>query len=188
MVNSKNRKGSFIFQDLATILLSVLVAIILIKTHVLEDLILSTHRIEFFGSFLAGMFFTSVFTTTPAIVTLGKIAQVNSILTTAFLGALGAVLGDLLIFKFVRGKLSDHFFELAKQTGVWRKIWKLLKLKYFRWGTFLLGGIILASPFPDELGISLMGLSKMNTKIFMLVSFIFNFVGILIIGVVARSL
>jgi len=39
----------------------------------------------------------------------------------------------------------------------------VLYLKYLSWSLPVIGAVIIASPFPDELGISLMGFSKMKT-------------------------
>ena len=64
----------------------------------------------------------------------------------------------------------------------------LFKFKFFRWLTWLIGGLIIASPLPDELGISLLGFSKAKTSLFIVLSFVFNFLGILFIGWVARAL
>ncbi|MEK7178156.1 MAG: hypothetical protein AAB721_00655 [Patescibacteria group bacterium] len=158
------------------------------KTKFLIGILTSTKELKLLGSFIAGMFFTSVFTTAPAIATLGEIARTNSAVLVAIFGAMGAVIGDLIIFRFIRDKLSEHLLELAKHQGAGKKFKVLLKLKYFRWLTFLMGGLIIASPFPDELGIGLLGFSKMRTQWFILLSFAFNFIGILLIGLVAKTL
>ena len=169
------------------VIFSVFIAIILAKTGALQDLITSTQEVRFIGSFIAGIFFTSIFTTVPAIVTLGELAKINTVVPTALFGALGAVLGDLIIFKFIRDRLSEHLVELLKHDSSWKRIKTLFRLRYFKWLTFFLGGIILASPFPDELAISLFGVSKIKVPLFIAVSFIFNFIGIFIIGTLARS-
>ncbi len=173
---------------MAIIVLSIFIAVILVKTKFLIGILTSTKELKLLGSFIAGMFFTSVFTTAPAIATLGEIARTNSAVLVAIFGAMGAVIGDLIIFRFIRDKLSEHLLELAKHQGAGKKFKVLLKLKYFRWLTFLMGGLIIASPFPDELGIGLLGFSKMRTRWFILLSFAFNFIGILLIGLVAKTL
>ena len=68
-----------------------------------------------------------------------------------------------------------------------KRLRALFKMKFFRWFTFFLGGIIIASPLPDELGIGLLGFSKMKVSWFVPVSFVFNFIGICLIGLVARA-
>ncbi len=186
-MNTNNRRN-FLLQDVAIIVLSLIIAVILVKTNVLIKILTSTQELELLGSFIAGMFFTSVFTAAPAIVTLGEIARANSILPTAIFGAMGAVVGDLIIFRFVRDRFSKHLMEIIKYQGAGKRIKLLFKLKFFRWLTFLAGGLIIASPFPDELGISLLGFSKMRTLWFIPLSFAFNFIGILLIGWVAKAL
>jgi hypothetical protein len=121
-------------------------------------------------------------------VTLGEIAQVNSVFVTALLGSLGAVCGDLFIFYFIRDRLSGHLTELISERGMPKRLKRLFKMRMFRWFTFLLGGIIIASPLPDELGIGLLGFSKMKLSWFVPISFIFNFFGILFIGFLARTI
>lgn len=177
-----------LLQDFAIIAVSVVIAIVLVRTEILTRILTSTKELELLGSFIAGMFFTSIFTTAPAIVTLGEIANANSILLTAILGAAGAVVGDLIIFRFMRDRLSEHLMELVKHQGIGKRFKALIKMKYFRWFTFIAGGLIIASPFPDELGIGILGFSRLKKSWFIPISFIFNFIGILIIGIIAKSL
>ncbi len=161
----------------------------MVKTKVLSGILYSASEIKSLSSFIAGFFFTSAFTTAPAVVALGQIAKNGSLFYTAFFGALGSLFGDLIIFRFIRDRLTDHMHELLKKDKWWRRIHHLtFNLRYFRWLTFLMGGVIIASPLPDELGISLLGLSKMKTKHFIPISFIFNFMGILLIGILAKSI
>lgn len=178
----------FLMQDIAIISLSVLVAVFLVKTNVLSEVLLTTQELHSMGSFIAGIFFTSVFTTAPAIATLGHIAKEGSIINNAFFGAFGAVLGDIIIFQFIKDKLSEHFLDVVGHNGLWKRIHALFKLKYFRWITFLVGGLLIASPLPDELGIGLLGFSKMKLKQFVPLSLFFNFIGIVLIGIVARTI
>lgn len=179
---------TLIVHDIGIVVLSILVAFILVRTDALVNVLTATKELEFIGSFIAGLFFTSIFTTAPAIVTLGEIAQESTILGTALLGALGAVVGDLIIFRFVEDRLSEHFIELLKEEGMWRRTKKLFKNKMLRWVTFLAGGLILASPLPDELGIALLGASQLKTGRFIALSFVFNFIGIVVIGILARAI
>jgi len=184
----KKGGSGFLAQDLSIIFFSVLIAIVLIKTQALSTILNGAVSLKILGSFVAGMFFTSVFTTVPAIVTLGQISSHNSLYLTALFGAIGAVVGDLIIFGFIRDRLSEHLTVLMQHTSYWKRVKALFKLKYFRWLTFLLGGLIISSPFPDEIAISLLGFSKMKTSTFIPLSFIFNFIGIVLIGLVSRAI
>ncbi len=175
-------------QDVAIVVFSIIIALIMTKTDLLRGLLASTQGFQLFGAFFAGIFFTSIFTTAPAIVTLGEIAHNNSVIFTAVFGAFGAVIGDIIIFRFIRDRLSEHLLELIQHDTSAKRIKALFRLKYFRWLTFFAGGIIIASPFPDELGIGLLGLSKIEMRKFIPISFLFNFLGILLIGVIAKTL
>ncbi len=184
------RKASpwlLLLQDLGLVAVSVFVAIALMKTDVLVGVLTSTKELEYLGSFLAGLFFTSIFTTAPAIVTLGEIAQANGVWPTAALGALGAVVGDLLIFRFVRDSLTEHVAALVKARGRGRKS-SVSRGRLLRWLAFMVGGLVIASPLPDELGVSLLGMSKVRMAVFVPVALVFNFLGIAAIGFVAISL
>lgn len=175
-------------KDVGIIALSVVLAVILVRTDALVGILTRTEELEFWGSFITGIFFTSIFTTAPAIVTLGEIAQEYPIFLTALAGASGAVVGDLIIFRFVKERFSEHLMAVFGTQGGRRRIAHLLKVRSFRWLTFLVGGLIIASPLPDELGVALLGFSKMKISGFIALSFIFNFIGILLIGIAARSL
>lgn len=187
-MSTRNRFSGLLLHDLLIIAASIGIAVILVKAEVVVEILASTRGWEFFGSFIAGLFFTSVFTTAPAIVALGEIARFDAVMPTAFFGALGAVIGDLIIFRFVRDRFSEHILELASHRNVGRKIKRIFRLRLFRWISFFIGGLILASPLPDELGIGLLGFSKINMSWFVPLSFFFNFIGILFIGFIARAM
>ncbi|MEK7580169.1 MAG: hypothetical protein AAB465_00940 [Patescibacteria group bacterium] len=174
-------------RDFVIIFLSVVVAVILAKTGIFKSLLGSTQELGILGSFLAGIFFVSIFTAAPATVVLAEMAQTNSILLMAFFGGLGALLGDLIIFCFVKNNLSEDFLYLIKKTKS-ERLMSIFRLKLFRWLIPLLGAIVVASPLPDELGLMMMGLSKMKTALLIPLSFLLNSLGILIIGLIAKAI
>lgn len=176
-----------LIDDFFVIGMSIAFALLLLKTHAIQYTLTSTKELEIVGSFMGGMFFTSLFTTAPAMVALGEIAQAYSPLMTALIGAFGAMIIDTIIFLFFRDRLSDHMVSLTKKKGKKEKVKHAFKT-HFKWMPFIIGGLIMASPLPDELAIGIMGFSKMDLKPFMLASYLFNFLGILCIGLVARAL
>jgi len=174
---------NLLLNDIIIIIGSILIAVILVRTGVSETIIHSTKNLQLLGSFVAGMFFTSIFTVPLAIVALGEIARVHEIWSVAIFGGLGSMVGDLIIFRFIKDKFSEHLSESVQHLGIGQRIKSLLKRKYFRWFTFLAGGLIIASPLPDELGVSLLGFTKMRLGWFSVLSFLLNAAGILIIGI-----
>ncbi len=176
-----------LYQDVGIIALSILIAVLLAQSGALERFISAVGEHRLLGSFLAGTMFTSVFTTAPATVLLGELAQANSAWTVAFTGALGAAVGDFLIFHFARERFSGDILLLLQQHG-YRRLRKIIQLRSSRWVMAVIGMLILASPLPDEMGVALLGFSKTRRRFFFPLSFIANFLGILVIGFAAKSL
>jgi len=170
-----------LMKDLGIIAISIVVAIIAVKTEALKDLLTSSQESRIVGSFLAGMFFVSAFTIAPASVALVEIAQANSLFLVAFFGGLGALVGDLIIFRFIKDRLSEDFIYLIKKARQERFL-SVFRLQFFKFFTPFVGALIVASPLPDEVGLAMMGFSKMKSIIFIPVSFFLNFLGILAIG------
>ncbi|OGF62613.1 hypothetical protein A2926_00980 [Candidatus Giovannonibacteria bacterium RIFCSPLOWO2_01_FULL_44_40] len=181
---TRNRHHNLI-RDLAVVALSVVVAILLYQTGAIKNLLESAERAKFFGSFIAGMFFVSVFTAAPAVVALVELMKINPVVLVAFFGGLGALSGDFLIFRFVKDHLADDLLELFQKPER-RKIFSIFQWPALRWIIPIVGALIIASPLPDELGLVMLGLSKTDTKIFIPLSFTLNFLGILAIGLIAK--
>lgn len=188
MAYAQTKLQSFFLHDILILAASITVAVLLVRTDTLVGIFDSVQYMQVLGSFIAGLFFTSVFTTAPAIVALGKLSLMSPPLSVALFGALGAVVGDLILFWFIRDRFSDHVMELLRHQHLGKRMHALLKLKLFRWVSFFVGGLIIASPLPDEIGIGLMGFSKLKMSWFLLLSFFSNFWGILFIGLFARAL
>jgi len=185
---SHRHSTSHLLSDIGLILLSILVSVFVVRTELVPLLLDSTEKVILLGSFIAGMFFTSAFTTAPAIATLGQLSLEQTPLITALIGAAGAVAGDLLIFRFVKDRFSADVMELIEERRIVRRFAKLFKLRFFRWFTFFLGGLVLASPLPDEFGIALLGFTRVNVWHFVVISYVFNFIGIYLIGLAAHAL
>lgn len=168
-------------RDLGIVFFSIIVAVLLAKTGALKEFLAMTAGTKYLSSFLAGIFFVSVFTVAPAAVVLVEAAQTNSILLVAFFGGLGALIGDLIIFRFVRDSLSESLADIFLHYQEHRII-KFLKSGPMRFLSPIIGALIVISPFPDEIGLALMGMTKMKTALFVPLAFTLNFLGILAIS------
>ena len=175
-----------VMRDLAIIAFSFIAAVIFVKTGTLKNILDSAQELKFLGSFISGIFFVSIFTAVPATVIIAELAETNSIFLVVLFGGLGALFGDLIIFRFIKDSLLEDFFYLIKKSGS-ERFFSIFKLRLFRWFVPFLGALVVASPLPDELGLAMMGLSKMKTSLFIPISFILNSLGILIICIIASS-
>jgi hypothetical protein len=173
-------------KDALVLTVSIVFAVYLVKTGTVYSIIAALGELKYIGIFIAGMFFTSVFTTAPSIVVLGEFAHSVPLWQLALVGGAGAVVGDYIIFRFMKGHVSkDIEFLLSVQKR--NRLKHIFKTKLFRYFVPFIGALIIASPFPDEIGITLLGLSKMDEKVFFPISFTFNALGIVVIGLLAQT-
>ena len=135
----------------------------------------------YIGIFLAGILFTYGFTAAPATAILLIFAKEQNIFLAGFIAGFGALIGDLLIFNFIKHSFKDEIKKISKE-----KIYVYLNNKtpclFKKYFIPVLAGFIIASPLPDEVGVSLLAIStKISTKIFSIVSYILNTIGIFVI-------
>jgi len=158
------------------LILSVLLALFLYYSGLLTKLIEIAGSFGAIGILIAGILYAYAFTVAPATALIIFFANHYNPILVSFIAAVGAMIGNLIIFNYFKKGLPDEIENLIKKT----KIEKLKKSK-FKWLVPGIGGLIISSPLPDEIGISLLGIAKFKTNTFMLLSFILQFIGILIL-------
>lgn len=172
------------YKNTTLLIISFIALFYFVDTPLAHDFIKQIKSYGYIGAFIAGVFFVFTFTVVPASVVLFHLAQdLNSIFIALSAGA-GGVIGDLLIFQFLKDGVFDElrpFF--AKFKGSY--FLTLFRTRYFAWTVPVVGAIIIASPFPDEIGIALMGLSNINWWQFALLTFVLNSVGIFVVVTLA---
>ena len=129
------------------------------------------------AAFVAGLFFTSAFTIAPASVALAQISQSMPTPALALWGALGAMCGDLILFFFIRDRFVDDVRRSFKPS-FWKHVGASFHLGFLKWIAPLVGALIIASPLPDEFGLTLMGISRTRLIILIPISFLMNMLGI----------
>ncbi len=137
-------------------------------------------------SLVAGLFFTSFFTTPPAIAVFASLPGHGNIFLIAAIGGLGAVLGDSLLFFFVRERVASDAAYLMKGPRL-KRVLRVLKKRRFRRILPVIGALIIASPLPDEIGLALIGVSTLSRPQFLLLSYCMNTIGILLILLAAST-
>lgn len=180
----KGDRAPFIVRDIYIIAGSIAFAVYLARADVFEQLLSAGFApIE---AVIAGFFFTSLLTIAPAGVALVEMAQVAPLLEVALWGAAGAVVGDLVLFFFVRDAISEDVMSLLR--GRWgKKLKALAHTPFLSWAVPVMGALAIASPLPDEIGIAMLGLSKTDLRFLIPVSYAMNFLGILLIGLVVQA-
>lgn len=166
-------------KDFGFIILGAVIAIILTKLGILQWII-DILGGQVIASFVAGIFFTSVFTIAPAAIVLANIGHHFSSHIVAIMGALGATCGDLVLFLFIRDRFEEDLMNSFKPSYI-KKFFHSLHFGFLKWVSPILGALIIASPLPDELGLTLLGLSKTRVVALVPIAFVMNTIGIYLI-------
>lgn len=174
------------YKNFTFLFLSLLLAIFLFRNETFHSYLLHLNGLGYIGAFLAGVLFVSTFTIASGAIILLVLAEEMSHIGIGIVAGLGAVLGDYIMFRFIRNNdlvnEMKHLFDFFQS----EKLSHLIHTKYFSWTLPVIGALIIASPLPDELGVSLMGISKMKPSQFLLTSFLLNAIGIFLVVSASR--
>lgn len=176
-----NYNNKWKYKNLTVVFISIVLAVQLSRIEGFHSFLIHLGGFGYIGAFIAGMLFVSTFTVATSALILLILAETLSPLEIGLIAGLGAVVGDMLIFRLIKDNLANEVEDIYNQMDRKKHLKKLFHSKYFNWMLPVLGGIIIASPLPDELGISLMGISKMNTLKFILLSYVLNSIGIFLV-------
>ena len=169
------------YKNLTFLLISIIIAFFLSRHEPFHSFLLNLGAFGYIGAFIAGILFVSTFTVATGVVILLILAQNLSPIEIGIIAGLGAVVGDFTIFRFIKDNLEKELELIYDHIDGDHHFKKVLHTKYFSWTLPVIGAIIIASPFPDEIGVSLMGISKMKTYQFILISFLLNAIGIFLV-------
>jgi hypothetical protein len=129
------------------------------------------------GAFISGAL-TSLGFTTPFGIGLLINLKFQNILLAVLIAGIGATVADLLIFKVIKNSFMDEFKQLEK-TKVIREIDGIVKknksvlIRHYL--LYIFAGIVLATPLPDELGVSMLaGLTTINPLKLAIIGFVLH--------------
>ncbi len=180
--------------NLIFIFLSTSFAVYMLTAPEIVAFIENTGDMGYIGAFISGFFFSSLFTApiaTAALIILGK--TLNPFLI-ALVGAFGAASADIIIYSAVRKsieKFSEEidelklFIERHSPVHINPANRLLHELKFYF--TPILAGFIMASPLPDELAVGLLGAAHYGKKKMLIISYVANFIGIVILAYIGKA-
>lgn len=164
-------------ESLGLVALSFVAAFILSQVGFFHEFASNLHSFGYIGIFITGMFFVSVFAAAPATVILLLFAETHPLWQIAVVAGLGTVIGDSILLVLLSKGIDETLAIFPKETGVERSI-KLLRHTKYRFLMSVAGALVLATPLPDELGLMLMGISKIKSFPFAILTFVLNTIGI----------
>lgn len=118
------------YKNTALLILSVILFFTLADTTFVKSVISWIGNFGYIGAFLVGILFVSIFTVAPASVVLFYLAGSLNPFGIAISAGLGGVLGDYLIFKYLKDKVFEEIEPLLMNHGG-KPVKKLFQTPYF---------------------------------------------------------
>ncbi len=147
----------------------------------------------YISMFLGGLLFSFGFTTPFAIAIFIEMADTVNPVWGALIAGFAAMLSDMTIFEFVRFSFLDELHRLnATSTVEWirRRLHQdSIPERIRRYISISVAGILIASPLPDELGVTLLsGASEMKPGTFAGICLFCDCIGVLIVLLATQAL
>lgn len=182
----KNEYIRHVLRDVFFVFFSIILAIFLARSGLIVKFVDAAAGYGALASLLSGMFFTSIFTIAPSTVALATVSQSFPPILVALWGGLGAMIADLIIFLFIRERIYVDVGGLMKKS-LRRHFLSLFHYGFIKWVVLIAGAFIVASPIPDEIGLALIGLSRVKIIYILPVVFVLHSVGIFLFVLAARA-
>lgn len=160
-------------------LLSLAVGIFILRSPQLHDAITHLGNFEYIGAAVAGFFVIMTFTVIPSLAVLLTLSETMHPVLLSLLAGLGGMCGDYLLMRYFRSETDQLLADTTLRNHQFLK--RVMRSKIFHWVGPLIGAIIVASPFPDEIGITLLGITKLETRKFLLLVFALDTIGVFLI-------
>ena len=171
---------NFKYKGLTLIAISILLTIFLSGNDSLNRTIFNISRIPILGSFVAGILYVSASTAPFGVFLLLGLSKSLPAIEIAIFAGLGGVVADFVLFRFFKGDIIEEITPAYNRLGG-QHLTKLMRHRLLRWSLPIIGAIIIASPMPDEIGISLMGVSRIKTYQFVLLSLLLDIGGVFLL-------
>ncbi len=174
----------FKYPKITLLAIFIALAYILFRNPSISSWISNLEDLSYFGTFIGGMLYSFGFSAPFATGFFIALKPDNIILASIF-GGIGSLATDLIIFNFVKFSFKDEFNQISKTkliNGINNFFNRHLSLRIKRCLLYSFSGILIASPLPDEAGVTILaGLTSIKQKTLAIISVILNTLGILII-------
>ena len=168
------------YKGLTLIFISILLTIFLSENDSLNKTIFNISSIPMLGSFIAGILYVSASTAPFGVFLLLSLSKSLPAIEIAIFAGLGGAIADFVLFRFFKGNIIPEITPIYNRLGG-QHLTKLMHHKLLRWSLPIIGAIIVASPIPDEIGVVLMGLSKIKNYQFILLSLFLDISGVFLL-------
>lgn len=162
--------------------IGIAIAVILTQIDAFVALLHHLGGFGYVGAFFAGFLFSSTFSVAIATVIFYYLGTDVNPIFAAIAGGAGAMIADLLLYRFFRERLFSEFqLFFAEHHVSHLHPSKILSSRVFVWLGPVIASLIVLSPLPDEFGVALFSYYKFDVKKLFPLSFILNTIGIYLI-------
>ena len=166
------------YPRLFLLILSFIVAYLLFSNRSFTPLHNILILLGYLGTFLAGILYAYGFTAAAATAMLLIFAKEQNFFLAGLIAGIGALLSDLIIFLFIRHTFAEEIKRLSGEK-FFQRIQKKISSNIQRYVLVAFAGFIIASPFPTEIGVTLMASMKnISTKKFAVMAYLLHTTGI----------
>jgi len=176
-VHKAKRLVAFKYPKLLLLVLTIALAYYLFTLPAVKVFFSGLAQFNHLSNFIAGLFFSFGFTT-PFSIGYLVTAHPSNIILASIIAGIGSVIGDMVIFKTIKFSFMDEFKELEKKKAI-VKIGEIVKhnkhvlIRHYL--LYIFAGLVLASPLPDEIGVSMLaGLTTIKPVKLAVISFILH--------------
>jgi len=178
----------FRYPKLLLFLLSVIIAWLIFSSSPLGAVHDFVATLGYAGLFIAGFFYVYGLTSVPATATILILAKDHNPLLAIAAAAFGALLADIVLFLFMRYEFKDEMDRLPTRKFLGSKNKSLLhrieKCLYMA-----VAALIIASPLPTEIGITMMAsIKEISARKFMVIAYVLHTAAIAVIIIAAEMI
>ncbi len=162
------------------LLIGVVLAFILANLELFNMFLTTVHRLDYLDAFIGGILLAFTFSFAVGGLIVVTASETINPYAVAAIAGLGCMISDIIIFRFIKDTIplnAQHVCEGPK-SGYFARLYCH---RYFQWTLPVIGAIIIASPLPDELGVSLVGISNMSLRKFAVMACVIDTLGALVL-------
>jgi uncharacterized membrane protein YdjX (TVP38/TMEM64 family) len=166
------------------LIIFIVLAYIIFANPSVKNSLSAFKNLNYLGVFISGILMSWGFS---APFGFGVLVNLNpqNILLASLIGGAGGVIADLLIFRTMKWSFMNEFKQLEKTKAI-KKIENVVKenkhvlIKHY--SLYLFAGLAIATPLPDELGVSMLaGLTTIDQKKLAVISFLLHSIAIFVV-------
>ncbi|MEX2033350.1 MAG: hypothetical protein WD889_02200 [Candidatus Colwellbacteria bacterium] len=177
------------YPNIILFLLSVALAIVLSRVGVF-DTMAHLGDFDYLGAFISGLLLPFTFATPLATASFFYLGQANSIWSIIAVGSIGALVSDLIIWRFFKGGIFTEFENIWGRYQNYEKrrhhfshihrphLIQLFHTRPFHFLSLFLAVMVLFSPLPDEIGLEMLAYYHLKPQRLIILSLVSSAVAI----------